>query len=89
MCFIQSPWIHLATELADHMDNLKSDLKSVQGVIADLLTRLGGDLSAASWRFPERLAASLDPHQVLKERERENEGLGDNRQLLLELLVDR
>ncbi len=71
------------------MESLKSDLKNVQGVIKDLLSQLSGELPVASWRFPEKLAANLDPLEELQSRDREEEGLGDLKTLLMELLVDR
>ncbi len=71
------------------MESLKSDLKSVQGVIKDFITNLGGELSVASWKFPEKLAVNLDPLEVLRSRDREGEGPGENKTLIMELLVDR
>lgn len=71
------------------MESLKSDLKSVQGVIKDLVTNLGGELPVASWKFPEKLAASLDPLEVLQSHDVEGARPGENRTLLMELLVDR
>ncbi len=86
--------LHLATKQQAHgelwlarlMESLKSDLKNVQCVIKDLLSQLSGELPIASWRFPEKLAASLDPLEELQSRE---EGLGGFKTLLMELLVDR
>lgn len=81
----------LATGLATkhEMDSLKADLRSIQGVAKDLLNHLGGDLSVPSWKFPEKLASHLDTDLVLRERERDEEGLGDNKLFIMELIADR
>lgn len=71
------------------MESLKSDLKNVQSVIKDLLGQLSGDMSVASWRFPQKLAVTLDPQEVLLSRDCEEEEVGDRKILLMELLVDR
>lgn len=71
------------------MDSLKADLRSIQGVAKDLLNHLEGELSVPSWRFPEKLAAHLNTDLILKEKERDEEGLSDNRLFIMELIADR
>lgn len=74
------------------MDSLKSDLKNIQSVAKDLLNQIGCELSVPSWKFPEKLGSHVDPHTLLKERERDTktlEGREDDRLFITELIIDR
>ena len=66
------------------METLRSDLlKVVQG--STELVRKAGNMQVPSWRFPEKLAVSLDVEETLKEGP---SGVNSNI-FFLELLIDR
>lgn len=75
-------------------ESLRNDVAGVNAGLKELLCTVG-DLQTPSWRFPERLAASLDMEGLLKDAAAEpapQTGEADcssTRVLLLELLVDR
>lgn len=65
------------------METLRSDLKKILLGSADLLNR-AGSLQAPSWKFPEKLAISLDVEGALKADKADSSHL-----LVLELIIDR
>lgn len=68
----------------ESMETLRSELlKVVQG--STELVRKAGTLQVPSWRFPEKLAVSLDVEATLKE----GPLVADSNIFLLELLIDR
>lgn len=68
------------------METLKSELfKIVQGS-AELVCK-AGSLQVPSWRFPEKLAISLDVDKTLKEGP--SASATDKDIFLLELIIDR
>ena len=66
------------------METLKNDLlKIVQGSLE--LNGKSGPLQAPSWRFPEKLAGSVDIDEALKALPL----VADSHVFLLELIIDR
>lgn len=59
---------------------LRTELKKILTGSADLVNR-AGSLQSPSWKFPEKLAISLDVEGALK--------AGDSHSHVLELVVDR
>ncbi len=86
------------------IESLRNDVQGVHAGLKELLSRTG-DIQAPSWRFPERLATSLDTEGLLKDATSSAsstvsgqvpKGAGTREAencsthvLLLELLVDR
>ena len=76
------------------IDSLKSDLCGIQGGLKEVLLAFPNreGLQVPSWRFPERLAVSLDIEEVLRNvvysTGSEEKNYPDH-VLLLELVVDR
>lgn len=64
------------------METVRSDLKKILLGSADLLNR-AGSLQAPSWKFPEKLAVSLDVEEALRE------GQDEPHSFILELVIDR
>ncbi len=94
---------HLEMErIGSHLciESLRSDILGVQAGMKELLGRVG-QLQAPSWRFPERLATSLDAEGLLKDATHSapSTAPGESQTskaesysthvLMLELLVDR
>lgn len=69
------------------METLKSDLKKILSGSAELLSR-ASSIQAPSWKFPEKLAISLDVERVLKEGVNHDESVY-NHFFILELVIDR
>ena len=69
------------------METLKSDLKKIVLGSADLLSR-AGPLQAPSWKFPEKLAVSLDLEGSLRDGLNHAEPVY-NHLFFLELVIDR
>ena len=67
------------------METLKNDLKKIMSGSAGLV-KGAGPLQVPSWRFPEKMAISLDIEEVLK---RDMKDGAENHNLLLELIIDR
>ncbi len=67
------------------MEALKSDLKKVVLASAELISR-AGSLQVPSWRFPEKLATSLDIGGVLEEGAKDKVA---DQNFILELIIDR
>ena len=66
----------------------QSDIRVLQTVLKDLHNRLGTpSLSVPSWRYPERLAITIDVNEILSKTS--NMTAEEHRILSLELLVDR
>lgn len=64
------------------METLRSDLKKILTGSAELVSR-AKSLQAPSWRFPEKLAVSLNLEDCLKQE------VSHHSKLLLELVIDR
>lgn len=76
------------------IDSLKSDLRGIQGGLKEVLLAFTNreGLQVPSWRFPERLAVSLDTEEVLRNVVSSTGSEERNYSahvLLLELVVDR
>lgn len=76
------------------IESLKSDLRSIQSGLKEVLLACNKreSLQVPSWRFPEKLAASLDTDEMLRDLAyssgREDMNCSAH-VLLLELVVDR
>jgi len=76
------------------IESLKSDLRSIQSGLKDVLLACTKreSLQVPSWRFPEKLAASLDTDEMLRDLAYSSSSEDMNcstHVLLLELVVDR
>ncbi len=67
------------------METLRSDLKKISLGSAELVSR-AKTLQAPSWKFPEKLAVTLDLEGTLKDGLKKDK---DNHSFLLELVIDR
>ena len=67
------------------METLRTDLKKISLGSAELVNR-ARSLPAPSWKFPEKLAVTLDLEGTLKEGLTQDV---DNHRFLLELVIDR
>ena len=70
------------------IESLKNDLRSFQGGLRELLSKTEG-LQVPSWRFPERLAVSVDTEELLKDVSYCSKDNCSTHVMLLELVVDR
>lgn len=70
------------------METLRSELKKVLLGSADLVSR-AGPLQSPSWKFPEKLAISLDVERALEEEKGSKDDKAQSHVFILELVVDR
>lgn len=66
------------------METLVTDLKKIVLGSADLISR-ASSLQSPSWKFPEKLAISLDVGRALEEKD----DRANSHPFVLELVIDR
>ena len=70
------------------METLRGDLEKVLQGSAGLIKR-ASSLQCPSWKFPEKLAVSLDVGKVLEEGLKLSQDQASRQFFILELIVDR